>query len=324
VRTGLTRKLALALAAAGTLALLLRRRRRPRLPARLSGGARPRALITGASSGIGAEFARQLAAQGYNLVLCARREERLRALAGELAQAHGVTADTLVADLAKPEGIEAAAQYIAGLADLEILVNNAGFGTEGRFARADAGRESDMVSVHMAAPVRLSRAALPGMLARGRGAIINVSSVAASFPLPGNVLYSSSKAFLNAFSRALHVEVDGTGVRVQALCPGFTITEFHDPLGRFERRRIPAFLWMQAEDVVAQSLAALWDGPVVFVPGRLYPLIAALGRLPFLDPVLRIGTRLVLRGRTELTQHAPPDTVKLRHDAGGRPDVVVQ
>lgn len=303
MRIDRARRLLLGLAAGAALALLLRRRRRPRRQP-LPGGARPRALITGASSGIGAEFARQLAAQGYDLVLCARREERLRALAGELAQAYGITAETLVADLAKPEGIETAARHIAGLADLEILVNNAGFGTEGRFARADAGRESDMVSVHMAAPVRLSRAALPGMLARGRGAIINVSSVAAFFPLPGSVLYSSSKTFLTAFSRALQVEVAGGGVRVQALCPGFTVTEFHDTLKRFDRGRLPWFLWQRAEDVVAQSLAALWDGPVVFVPGRLYPLIAALGRLPFLDPVLRIGTRLALPGRVEPARDA--------------------
>lgn len=298
-------RLLFGLAASLALALALCRRRRPRRPARSPGGARPRAFITGASSGIGAEFARQLAAQGYDLVLCARREERLRALAGELAQAHGIAAETLAADLAAPEGIETAARYIAGLADLEILVNNAGFGTEGRFARADAERESDMVSVHMAAPVRLSRAALPGMLARGRGAIINVSSVAAFFPLPGSALYSSSKTFLAAFSRALQVEVDGGGVRVQALCPGFTVTEFHDTLTRFDRGRLPWFLWQRAEDVVAQSLAALWDGPVVLVPGRLYPLIAALGRLPFLDPLLRIGARLALPGRVESARDAP-------------------
>jgi short-subunit dehydrogenase len=236
------------------------------------------ALITGASSGIGAEFARQLAAKGYNLILVARREARLATLAAELEQAYPITAEVLVADLARPADIERIEQRIAPLKNLAMLVNNAGFGTTGNFAEVEFGPQLDMVHVHVLASTRLCRAALPGMIARGRGAIINVSSIAGLAPMPGNVTYCATKAYLNTFSEALQVELAGTGVQVQALCPGFTITEFHDS-PEFEgrsRSRSPKLMWLSAAEVVTTSLDALKRDRVIVIPGLPYKFVAIL------------------------------------------------
>ncbi len=207
------------------------------------------ALITGASSGIGAEFARALARDGYHLVLVARRANRLQALAQALSQRYAIEAEPFPADLADPEDVERVCQHIRELNNLALLVNNAGFGTAGEFGEAPIQPEIDMVKVHIEASMRLTYAALPGMIANHHGGIINVSSLNAFLPSPGNVTYGASKAFLNLFSEALQGEVRGTGVRVQALCPGFTFTELHDKVG-FDRTRIPAFLWMPSAPVV--------------------------------------------------------------------------
>jgi short-subunit dehydrogenase len=236
------------------------------------------ALITGASSGIGAAFARQLAARGYNLLLVARRVERLAALAGELTQAHPIKAEIQVVDLADPAAVGRLTGRVASLETLTLLVNNAGFGTTGRFAKIDLTGQLDMIHVHVLATVRLTRAALPGMIARDRGAIINVSSMAGFVPLPGNVTYCATKAYLTSFSQALQVELAGTGVQVQALCPGFTHTEFHGAMtaGHYDHARIPGWMWLPADEVVATSLRALERGRVVVIPGLRYRLLAAL------------------------------------------------
>jgi short-subunit dehydrogenase len=227
------------------------------------------ALITGASSGIGEAFARRLAAQGYDLVLVARRAERLAALAAQLQAAHPIHAESLVADLSDASAIGRVEACIQEMASLMILVHAAGFGTLGRFASKPVDRQAEMVEVHDVAALRLTRAALPGMLARRQGAIILVSSVAAFTAGPGSVTYSATKAFLNTFCEGLQSELAGTGVRVQALCPGLTRTEFHDApeFADFKRRSLPWFFWMSADDVARQSLRALRSGPVVFVPG---------------------------------------------------------
>lgn len=251
----------------------------------------PTALITGASSGIGATFARHLAARGYNLILVARREERLRALAAELELQHRIAAEVLVADLSAPAGLERVANRIAGLDSLDMLINNAGFGVPSRFAEVDVRKSLGMIHVHIIAPVRLTRAALPGMIAKGRGAIINVSSLAAFFPMRGNTTYCATKAYLNAFSLALDAELRGTGVQVQALCPGFTYTEFHDSpeYADFNRSQIPRPFWMSAEQVVTASLKALGNGRVILIPGlknRLFALLARSGLASFLLKIL--------------------------------------
>jgi short-subunit dehydrogenase len=236
------------------------------------------ALITGGSSGIGATFARQLAAQGYDLALVARRRERLAELAGELQQAHDVCVEVLAADLADPAGVEQVEKRLGEIEDLAMLINNAGFGTTGRFAAVDMASQLAMIQVHVVATVRLCRAALPAMLARNQGAIINVSSVTAFIPLPGSVNYSASKAYLVNFSEALQAELIGTGIKVQALCPSFTLTEFHDTpeYAKFNRARVPGFMWMSAEEVVADSLKALKRERVTHVSGLRNRLLIAL------------------------------------------------
>lgn len=233
---------------------------------------RGRALITGASSGIGEAFARRLAAQGFDLALVARREARLRALAEELSAAHGVRADVLVADLGRDEDIDRVARSIREYADLTLLVNNAGFGTRGAFADVPVERHLEMIRVHDVATVALTWAALPGMIARGGGAVINVSSIAAFFPSGGGATYTATKAYLNNFSEALAAEMSEKGVRVQALCPGFTYSEFHDTpeYEGFDRGQIPGAFWMTAGEVVDESLAALGGDRVIVVPGRQY------------------------------------------------------
>lgn len=227
------------------------------------------ALITGASSGLGAEFARQLAAQGYGLILVARRAERLEALAEELRARHTVSVEPFPADLADAGDVQRVEQRLANDNRLTLLVNNAGFGTRGNFAEVDFDRQLEMIQVHVLAAVRLTRAALPGLIARKRGAILNVSSLAGFIPRRGSATYGATKAYLNSFSEALGQELRGTGVRVQALCPGFTYTEFHDAreLKGFRRSEIPAFFWMPAEAVVAKSLAALNCDHVIVIPG---------------------------------------------------------
>jgi len=239
------------------------------------------ALITGASSGIGAAFARRLASAGYRLVLVARRRARLEALADELHREHGVTIQIVVADLADPVGLAHVANVAADLSEqgrLDLLINNAGFGTMGNYADLPLESQLDMLSVHVTATLRLIKAALPGMLRRRRGGIINVASVAGWYPLPGNATYGASKRFLINFSESLQAELVGNGVHVQALCPGFTYSEFHDTeayrAGGFQRERLPRFVWQTAEEVAAASLNAL-GREVVCVPGLHNRLLVA-------------------------------------------------
>ncbi len=246
------------------------------------------ALITGASSGIGADFARHLAYEGYNLILVARRVERLQALAQELqALQAALQVEVLPADLAKPEDIERVAEVIADRADLSLLVNNAGFGTGGSFVQLDIQPELDMIRVHVTASERLTRAALPGMIARAHGAVINVSSLSAFLPLVGSSTYSATKAFLNSFSESLQVELAGTGVRIQALCPGMTVTEFHDQAG-ITHSRIPSFMWMSSDAVVMELLRGLREGRVIVVPGTLNKLLALLFTSPLHGSIIRL------------------------------------
>lgn len=198
-------------------------------PAAVS-AARPVALITGASAGIGSEFGLQLADRGYDVVLVARRRDRLEALAARIrALPPGVRAEVVVADLAAPGGVESVVTATERLGlRVELLVNNAGFGTHGYFERLSPAREHDEIALNCAAPVALAHAFLPGMLERRRGGVINVASTAAFQPVPYMAVYGATKAFVRSFSEALHEEVRGRGVRVVCLCPGPTATEFFD------------------------------------------------------------------------------------------------
>jgi short-subunit dehydrogenase len=258
-----------------------------------------RALITGASAGIGEAFARQLAAAGYDLTLVARREDRLRALAAELSAAHAVQVEVLAADLSREDDIARVARYIEGRDDLALLINNAGFGTRGNFVEVELARTLDMIRVHVIASVALARAALPGLIARGAGAVINVSSIAAFFPSAGGVNYGATKAYLNVFSETLAAELQGTGVKVQALCPGFTTTEFHEvgDYRGFDRALIPGAVWLPADEVAAESLAALDNGRVIVVPGARYRALVAASRSPLGGPVRRVARAIRRRWR---------------------------
>ncbi|MDF1503160.1 SDR family NAD(P)-dependent oxidoreductase [Roseisolibacter sp. H3M3-2] len=250
------------------------------------------AVVTGPTAGIGRVFAERLAARGHDLVLVSRDAARLRALADELSARHGVACEAAAHDLADAAAVEALAAALAAMPRLDVLVNNAGFGTLGTLERADPAAQAAMVQLHCATPVRLAQAALPAMLARGAGAIVNVASVAAFVTGPGNATYSGTKAFVRLWSEGLAAEVQRRGVAVQALCPGFTRTEFHQRMG-FAPTRIPAALWLTAESVVDASLRALdRGGPVTVVPGLRYKLaIAAVRLLP-----LRVFSAVVQRG----------------------------
>jgi short-subunit dehydrogenase len=232
----------------------------------------PLALVTGASSGIGAVFARKLAARGYRLILVARRHDRLEAVAEELGGA-----EVIAADLAEDGGLKLVEERILAAPELELLVNNAGFGSMGRFFEIAVDSQDRMHRLHVIATVRLTHAALPGMVKRGKGGVINVSSVAGFGQNPGSISYNATKAWMNSFTDGLDMELKTarSPVRVQALCPGFTTTEFQDVIG-MDRGRIPGALWMRAEDVVEQSLEGLDSGKLFVIPGLFYKVIRRL------------------------------------------------
>ena len=237
---------------------------------------RPLACVTGASAGIGKVFAQRLAQRGYDLLLVARDHARLQLLADELARAHGGSAHVVVADLSTDAGIAALAARLRTEPHLAMLVNNAGFGTLGTIVTADPKSQADMLRLHVVATHELTAAALPGMLSRGSGTIITVASVASWAPTPGNVNYNATKAYQRMYCEALATELRDSGVHVQALCPGFTYTEFHDRLGS-GRGGIPTWAWLSAERVVDTSLAqASARGAVVCIPGKRFKLIVFL------------------------------------------------
>jgi uncharacterized protein len=237
-------------------------------------------LITGASSGIGAELARGLAARGHGVTLVARREDRLRELAAELTEVHGVLAEVIAADVSTNEGrADLAAAIAERRLDVEVLVNNAGFGSGGRFTDLDSEREAQMVRTNVEAVVALSAVYLPAMVERGRGAVLNVASLIAFQPVPFQATYGATKAFVLSFTDALHEELRDTGVTVTAVCPGPVRTEFGE-MGGFGGAddRIPGPLWLSAEKVARDALAAVERGDRVTVPGPHNRLAALWGQ----------------------------------------------
>lgn len=236
--------------------------------------ARPVALVTGASAGIGRAFAVGLADRGYDLVVVARRADALETLAAELVP-YGAGTEVLAADLTSEDGLAAVA---ARLADperpVDLLVNNAGYGTAGIFHTMPVEDELGMIDLNIAALVRLSHAALGPMVARRGGGVINVSSTASYQPAPGNATYSATKAFVSSFSQALHEEVRGAGVKVLAVCPGFTHSEFQARAG-MEAEDVPGFMWQEPEEVVAAALKAYDRGRAVVVTGLINQATAA-------------------------------------------------
>ncbi|CAN5746877.1 SDR family NAD(P)-dependent oxidoreductase [soil metagenome] len=234
------------------------------------------ALVTGASSGIGDHLARQLAAAGSDLIVVARSADKLRALADELDDAHGVTVEVLPADLADAAGVHAVEQRLATGPAVDLLVNNAGVGTSGDFATLDLVAEISQIALNITALVRLTHAVLPAMIERGSGAVLNVSSLGSLQPLPGYATYGATKAFVTSFGEALHEELRGTGVSLTTVLPGFTRTEFQARAGVQAEGALPGLLWGRADVVASEALAATARGRALVIPGNLNKAASAL------------------------------------------------
>jgi uncharacterized protein len=248
------------------------------------------AVVTGAAGGLGSSFANKLAERGYRLLLVDRRQKQLEQVCESMTAQHGARAEPWVADLCNRGEVERLAKRLDQTADLELLVNNAGFGTLDYFVDTDAKCLVDMADVHVVAPIVLTRAVLPGMIERNRGAIINVSSLSAWFQSAGNVHYGSMKCFLAVFTTALAQELRGTNVRVQALCPGLIRTGFHDAesmKGFNLRCATAAHLWMSPDEVVNCSLRRLSGKQVIVIPGLWYSVLGRLAQMPMLQPLMQ-------------------------------------
>jgi short-subunit dehydrogenase len=229
------------------------------------------ALVTGATAGIGESFTRLLASKGFNIALVARDEARLHERASGLREKYGVQTFVLPADLATVGGCASVEQYINEF-EIEVLINNAGFGINKAFTASDLAAEQDMFDVLVRTPMRLMHVILPKMKARNSGTVINVSSVA-SFVAGGT--YSASKSYLTVLSESLHTELLGTDVKISALCPGFTRTEFHQR-GRMKMKGLPEFMWLDSDQLVAAAWSDAQAGKVVSVPGWQYKLLVAV------------------------------------------------
>lgn len=242
---------------------------------------RPVALITGASAGLGAAFARAYAARGHDLVLTARRVERLEALAGELVARHAIGTHVIPADLSEPGAAGALHEAIMARGiGIDVLVNNAGYGVTGSYLGRSWAVHADFQRVMIDSVAELCWRVVPGMQARGGGCIVNVASLAGYMPgTAGHTLYGPAKSWMIHFSEGLHHELAPARITVCALCPGFTYTEFHDVNGmRPQVARLPRMLWMTADDVVREGLAAVDRGKAVHVVGRVNRFIAAAVR----------------------------------------------
>ena len=239
-------------------------------------------MITGASAGIGEAFAEVFAAEGFDVVLVARRESRLQALAERLHGTYGVGADVIAVDLGDPQAPGHIVSELAGRGlQIDALVNNAGYGVPGAYLRSPWDTHDAMLRVMVTSVAELTYRLLPAMLDRGYGRIINVASLAGLVPAPGgHTLYAATKAFLIKFSEALGHEVRAQGVHVTALCPGFTYSEFHDVTGtREQMKRLPSWMWMDAATVARQGYDAVMQGRPICVNGRVNRTIATLVRV---------------------------------------------
>ncbi|MDQ1036675.1 short-subunit dehydrogenase [Streptomyces sp. V3I8] len=234
------------------------------------------ALITGSTAGIGAAFARRLAADGHNLVLVARDTKRLGEQATELHDRHGIEAEVLTADLATDGGIEAVAARVSDPRNaVDLLVNNAGFGNKGLYLDVPMADELKMLKVHCEAVLRLTSAAAESMRARGRGGVVNVASTAAFLP---RGTYGASKAWVVQFTQGVAKDLAGSGVRLMALCPGFVRTEFHERAG-MGTDNIPGWMWLDADKVVAAGLADLARGRSLSIPDPRYKALMGVAKV---------------------------------------------
>ncbi len=254
------------------------------MPSQGQPSARPysRAVVTGASSGIGEALARELAARGCDLVLVARRQERLEKLAAELRAGHDVGVQVAPADLADPAQLTSIAQRVADPdSPIDLLVNNAGRTPQpiAPLTRQDPATEQEKVAVNVTALVRLTQAVLPGMQERGHGGVLNVSSFASFLPQPNAAVYAATKAFVTSFSESVHAEAARHGVHVTALAPGFTRRGDAVERGGMKGRRMPEFLWLDRDEVARAALDSVARGDVLCVPGVPYQALALLARV---------------------------------------------
>jgi uncharacterized protein len=247
-------------------------------------------VITGASAGIGAEFARELSRRGYGVTLVARREDRLRELAAEL----GPAADVHALDVTDANARKGLADALAARGvSVEIVVNNAGFSTAGPFAKSERGRELDMVRTNIEAVVDFCALFVPGMVARGRGGVLNVASTASFQPLPMQAGYAATKAFVLSFTESLHAELKGNGVTVTALCPGPVKTEFVEVANlQNAEATMPGFLWDEPEEVAKAGIRGLERGKRVVIPGVINRMGAVGGQHAPRSVVLRLASRV--------------------------------
>ena len=244
--------------------------------------ARGTACITGATSGIGAAFARKFASDGYDLLITGRRNEKIQSLAKEISDKYRIKVDVEIAELSNNAALQSLADKLGGMKNLEILVNNAGFSVKEFFHSENFSTHEKILKVHCLATIKLTHAVLPDMIANSKGIIINVSSLSAFSPFPTNAVYAATKRFVLIFSESLHLELRGTGVKVQALCPGITRTDFHERMG-YERKKVykrKGFMKaMSAEEVVDFSLKYLKKDKVVCIPGCSNKFISILPKV---------------------------------------------
>ena len=250
------------------------------------------AVVTGATAGIGESFTRLLAAAGFNLVLVARDEVRLNERAAGLKEKYGAESIVIVADLATESGCAKVEEFIANN-EVDVLINNAGFGINKPFTMSDLAKEEEVLKVLVRTPMRLMHIVLPKMKERDSGVIINVSSVA-SFIAGG--AYSASKSYLTVLSESLHTELSATNIKVSALCPGFTRTEFHQR-GRMKMAGLPQFMWLNSDEVVAKAWRDALAGKPVSVPGWQYKLLLGFISLAPRSLVRRVGMNLRIKQR---------------------------
>ena len=231
------------------------------------------ALVTGPTAGIGAAYANLLATKGYNLVLVSRDLKRLKQTAADLTAKHGIETQVLSADLTTEKGIAALSDFIAKN-EIEVLINNAGFGLNSSFVKSSAADEQSVVNILVTAPMQLSHAVLPQMVSRKSGTIVNVSSVAGYFAA-GH--YSAAKAYVTVLTESMHAEVSKHGVNVSALCPGFTKTEFHQR-AKMKMDALPEFMWLNADFLVAKSWADAQRGKAISIPGWQYRVMVWIAK----------------------------------------------
>ena len=247
------------------------------------------ALITGATAGIGAAYAKLLAKEGFDLVLVARDLPRLKGVAKELSKLYKIKAETIKADLTKPAQLAKVEKRLANNSKpIEVLINNAGFGLKDSFLVSNLAKEQELLDVVVTAPMRLSHAVLPGMIKRNSGSIVNVSSVA-SFIAGGT--YSAAKSYLTVFSEYLHTELRDTNIKVSALCPGFTRTEFH-ARGKMKMSGLPNYMWTTVDQVVAKSWRYVKAGKVICIPGWQYMLLSSIARIAPRPLVRKLGIKI--------------------------------